>query len=111
MYFEDEDLCKRLNDRNEKIVLVPDAVFHHQHSHTTDIDNSKKIDRQNAISARYLRIKYAKNKLASLYGITIDDMFDSLKQLLRGNVVYGVDKTIVGFKLFSLLLRKKTNNN
>ena len=40
MYYEDEDLCFRVKQIGGKIVLVsPNAVYFHQHSHTTDLEN------------------------------------------------------------------------
>jgi len=107
MYFEDEDLCKRLIEANHKIVLVPDAIFYHQHSHTTDTININQINRQNEISDKYFKLKHSKNKLASFYGLAVDDIFDSFKQLFRGNLYYVINKAIVGVKVLGLILKKK----
>lgn len=106
MYFEDEDLCKRVVALNQKLVFVAGAFFYHKHSHTTDSKNIQNINIQNEISGNYLRIKYSKNKLISLYGLFIDETFDSFKQLFRGNIKYGIIKSINYFKLLRMVLRK-----
>jgi N-acetylglucosaminyl-diphospho-decaprenol L-rhamnosyltransferase len=36
MYFEDADLYERLKNMGRNIILVPEAVFHHTHSNTTN---------------------------------------------------------------------------
>ena len=36
MYFEDEDLCLRLKRMNRKLIIIPQAVFHHFHSNTNN---------------------------------------------------------------------------
>ncbi len=36
MYYEDEDLCRRVIMSGFKIVLVPNALFFHQHSNTSE---------------------------------------------------------------------------
>jgi GT2 family glycosyltransferase len=43
MYWEDEDLCRRVHMTGAKIALVPAAVFYHLHSYTTDTENKEEI--------------------------------------------------------------------
>lgn len=106
MYFEDEDLCERLKQLKLKIVLVPNSLFFHQHSHTTDTNNKLVIDKQKNISERYMRIKHSKYKLKTLYGMFIDDFFDGSKQLLRGRFLAFIKILLIDFKVIVLITRK-----
>jgi GT2 family glycosyltransferase len=86
MYYEDEDLCRRVLRIHGKIVLVPqDALFYHQHSDTTDIGNKDRIKTDQRLSMKIYRIKDPAVSLPkALAGITADTFTDMLSSLLRG---------------------------
>jgi GT2 family glycosyltransferase len=101
MYFEDEDLCKRVLDLNQKILLMPDAIFYHQHTHTTDKNNAKDIQFQNEISGQLYRIKHSENKYKAIYGLVIDNIFDGCKRLFRGDF----RNSLKSFKILGKVLK------
>jgi GT2 family glycosyltransferase len=73
MYYEDEDLCQRVHQAGGKIVLIcPSAVYYHQHSHTTDLDNIQSIESDKLVSEKILRLKNgSKSSAKALYGIFV----------------------------------------
>lgn len=105
MYFEDEDLCRRITQSGKKVVLVPGALFYHQHSHTTSSDQ-KSIGFQNKLSENYLRIKYAGSKPAALYGLLIDETAETFKKMFRGRMKAGFSNIKLMLKSIKLGLKK-----
>jgi GT2 family glycosyltransferase len=86
MYFEDEDLCRRVGTISRKIVLVPrEADFYHQHSHTTDLENRDTIVADRLLGEKIFQLKDPrKSIIRALYGIFVSTSTAVLYHLLRG---------------------------
>ena len=86
MYYEDEDLCHRIKQAGGKVVLVcPNAVFYHQHSHTTDLENREEIQANKLVSEKILRLKDgSKSSAKALYGIFVSTVSSFTYHILRG---------------------------
>jgi GT2 family glycosyltransferase len=104
MYYEDEDLCHRIKQIGGKIVLVsPNALYYHQHSHTTDLTNQKEIQSDKLVSEKILRLKdSSKNSMKSLYGIFVTTTTSFTYHILRGEF----KKCFVHIRSFWIILFK-----
>ncbi len=88
MYYEDEDLCRRIKLIQSKIYLISEqAIFYHQHSHTTDKENADEISSNKIYSEIILRVKDpAKSTVRTLYGIFTTTATATFYHLLRAEV-------------------------
>jgi len=80
VWFEDVDFCRRLRDREWKIVYCPDAIFLHAGGHS--INRLSFRDRQSywySNLLRYFRKHHSRSEVAALrLGITIGLLFRAL---------------------------------
>jgi GT2 family glycosyltransferase len=103
MYFEDEDLCHRVQQVKGKIVLVPDAVFFHQHANTTDAENRQGIEADKLVSEKILRLKNgSKSSVKVLYGIFVATISSFTYHILRGEL----KKAYLPIRSFAIILYK-----
>lgn len=88
MYFEDEDLCRRVHMIGSKIVIVSqDAIFYHLHSHTTDDENKKEIATNRMYSEKVLSLKDpSKSVLTILYSIFVNVCHLIVYFFLKGQI-------------------------
>ncbi len=85
MYFEDEELCRRVSLVKGRIVFCPAAIFYHQHSHTTDSENQENIQADKLVSEKILRLKnISKSWGISFYGIFVITVSSVVLHILRG---------------------------
>lgn len=85
MYYEDEDLCRRVKNFGLKIALIPrEAIFYHQHSHTNDKENEESIKKNQLYSEKVFRLKdKSKSITRILYGIFVTTLTQVFYHLLR----------------------------
>jgi GT2 family glycosyltransferase len=113
MYFEDEDLCRRVRYVNGKIVLVnANAAFYHQHSHTTDSENKSGIEKEKSVSEKILRLKDgSKRPIKTFYGIFVSTISNFTYYLLRGELSKAYNQlrsfVIIIFRLPAILKSRR----
>lgn len=103
MYYEDEDLSRRIILMNKKIVLISgDSCFFHQHSNTTDLTYKNKITKHKVYSLKVLYLKDLRNKMVirfiKLWYLTFGELiknFILLKFRLFGYEIFGLMKVVL----------------
>lgn len=95
MYYEDEDFFRRLKSYGYDLVLVPNSIFYHFHSHTNDFENREEINKNKLLGQKIYNFKRNNEFLKSIASMMIDDISIILNSLLK----FKFSKVIVLFKI------------
>lgn len=104
MYFEDEDLFRRIEYINKKIVLSSNSVFYHKHSNTTDTENQLTIHKNKILGQNIYFFKNLKKSylLLLITWLKIEFVI-SVSMLINLQLKNLLNRLFITFKTFLLL--------
>lgn len=101
MYFEDDDLCRRIRYLNKKIVIISNGGVAHKHSHT-NIDMSGNTHRWKRISKTIYILKELNNSIFhNILKATRNNLSDYFNSVARLKVISLLEYIIDDLRLFS----------